>query len=118
MVSQPWQSVVQKKQDEASAKIPTSWRLPSQYTQSVSENARNNVLDVPRQCGLLSPRQLEITENYDATALLEMIHAGTLTSYEVTEAFCLRAAIAQQVVCCYSPITRGYSRLTRDRPGA
>lgn len=102
MVSQPWQSVVQKKQDEASAKIPTSWRLPSQYTQSVSENARNNVLDVPRQCGLLSPRQLEITENYDATALLEMIHAGTLTSYEVTEAFCLRAAIAQQVVCCYS----------------
>lgn len=106
MASQPWQSIVQKKQDEASAKIPSAWRLPPEYTQNISENASNNVLDVPRRCGLLSPKQLEITENYDATALLQMIHSRQLTSYEITEAFCIRAAIAQQVVCCSFPINR------------
>lgn len=99
MTSEPWQSVVQRKQDEAFRQIPPYWRLPSEYTQNISENARNNVLDVPRRCGLLSPKQLEITENYDATSLLQMLHGRKLSSYEVTEAFCVRAAIAQQVVC-------------------
>lgn len=94
-----WQSLVQTKQAEAAANIPAAWRLPAQFTQDISENARNNVLDVPRRCGLLTPKQLEITEQYDATALLKKIHARELTSYEITEAFCLRAAIAQQVVC-------------------
>ena len=98
MATQPWQSIAQKHKDEAAAKIPSAWRLPSEYTQNISENASNNVLDVPRRCGLLSAKQLEITENYDATALLQKIHSGQLTSYEVTEAFCIRAAIAQQVV--------------------
>lgn len=94
-----WQSLVETKQAQAAASIPSAWRLPSQFTQDISEHARNNVLDVPRRCGLLTPKQLEITEQYDATALLKKIHARELTSYEVTEAFCLRAAVAQQVVC-------------------
>ena len=99
MASQSWESIAQAKKAEAAAKIPSAWRLPTEYTQNISENASNSVLNVPRQCGLLSPKQLEITENYDASALLQKIHARELTSYEVTEAFCIRAAIAQQVVC-------------------
>ena len=98
MASENWQAVVKRKQAEAAAKIPLEWRLPPEYTHDISEESTRNVLDVPRQCGLLSARQLEITENYDATALLEKIHSGQMTSTEVTQAFCIRAAIAQQVV--------------------
>ncbi|KAJ5171696.1 general amidase-B [Penicillium capsulatum] len=96
MAVESWETLVQQKQAEAAGKIPPAWRLPSPFT--VSETASTNVLDVPRQCGLLSPKQLEITEKYDATALLEKIHRRELSSYEVTEAFCIRAAVAQQVV--------------------
>lgn len=97
-MSLPWQSIVQSKQAQAAAKIPPAWRLPTEYTQHISEHANDNVLQIPRQCGLLSPKQLDITENHDATALLQKIHTREWSSYEVTEAFCLRAAIAQQVV--------------------
>lgn len=98
MTLESWEILVQKKQTEVAAKIPDAWRLSSEYTADISETANTNVLDVPRRCGILSPKQIEITENYDATALLEHIHSQKLSSYEVTEAFCIRAAIAQQVV--------------------
>jgi hypothetical protein len=97
MATESWETLVQMKQAEAAAKIPGPWRLPAEYT-NISETASINVLDVPRRCGLLSPKQLEITESYDATSLLERIHRQELSAYEVTEAFCIRAAIAQQVV--------------------
>ncbi|GLA48863.1 hypothetical protein AnigIFM63604_004447 [Aspergillus niger] len=100
MAVEQWETIVQKKQADAAAKIPQAWRLPAEFTANVSETAPTNVLDVPRKCGLLSAKQLEITENYDATALLEQIHSGKLTAVEVAEAFCLRAAIAQQVTRC------------------
>ncbi|KAJ5758488.1 Amidase [Penicillium odoratum] len=99
MTIESWQTLVQKKQDEAAAKIPAAWCLSSEYT-NISETANTNVIDVPRRCGILSPKQLEITENYDATALLELLHSQKLSAYEVTEAFCIRAAIAQQVTHC------------------
>jgi len=120
MTVEKWKIIVSKKQAEAVAKIPLAWRLPAEYTANVSEDVSNNVLDVPRKCGLLSQRQLGITENYDATGLLEKLHSGELTSVEVTEAFCIRAAIAQQVVCHFasrSPRshTDGISDMLLDR---
>lgn len=98
MAVEEWQVIVKRKQAEAAAKIPNEWRLSPEFTENISEEASNNVLDVPRRCGILSSRQLDITENYDATALLEKLHTGQFTAAEVTEAFCIRAAIAQQVV--------------------
>ncbi|KAJ5924995.1 Amidase [Penicillium verhagenii] len=99
MALETWQSLVQKKQADVAARIPAAWRLSAEYI-NISETANTNVLDVPRRCGILSPQQIEITENYDATDLLEMIHNQKLSAYEVTEAFCIRAAIAQQVTNC------------------
>lgn len=92
-----WQTLVQKKQADCLAQIPKVFRLPAEFT-NISETASNNVLDIPRRSGLLSPKQLEITEKYDATALLEKIRRRELSASEVTEAFCARAAIAQQLV--------------------
>lgn len=55
-----------------------------------------------RSCGLLSDRELEITDAEDCTAILEKIHSKEWSAYEVTVAFCKRAAIAQQLV---NPLT-------------
>ncbi|KAJ5974609.1 Amidase [Penicillium waksmanii] len=99
MAVENWKALVQKKQAEVSAQIPSSWRLAAEYT-DISETASNNVIDIPRRCGILTPKQLDITENHDATSLLEKIHQQQLSAYEVTEAFCIRAAIAQQVTRC------------------
>jgi amidase len=64
----------------------------------VDETSTWNVLQVPRECGLLSDRELNITEKYDAVALVEALAAGAFTAEEVAVAFCKRAAIAQQLV--------------------
>jgi hypothetical protein len=98
MATEPWEATVFKKQNEIASKIPAAWRLPERLI-TISETSGINVLDIPHQSGILSERQLEITEQYDATDLLRKIQRRELSAYEVTEAFCIRAAIAQQVVC-------------------
>lgn len=62
------------------------------------------MLDVPRTCGILTEKELDITENYDATALVEKMAKGDLKSVEVVTAFCKRAAVAQQCVSCLTEI--------------
>ncbi|KAJ6177659.1 Amidase [Penicillium mononematosum] len=93
---EPWEVLLYRKQLEDAAKIPTEWRIPEELA-NLPETSGTNMLDVPRQSEILSARQLEITEKYDATDLLGKIHRQELSAYEVTEAFCIRAAIAQQV---------------------
>lgn len=74
--------------------IPKKWRLtPAQL--KLAEDA--NVIDVPLTCGILTPEQIAITEQ-TATELLSKLAAGKLSSVDVTEAFCARAAIAHQLV--------------------
>lgn len=104
MATENWEVLVQKKEVEVSAQIPSAWRLAPEYTDGISETASNNVIDVPHRCGLLSTKQLDITENHDATSPLDKIRRQELSAYEVTEAFCIRAAIAQQVVCYLKPL--------------
>jgi amidase len=88
-----WQDIATRKQAERAAKIPKEYLLTKDYAAG-----RTNVLDVPRKCGLLSSRELHITESFDATALAVEVAAGRLSSVEVAKAFCKRAAIAQQLV--------------------
>ncbi|KAJ6783742.1 hypothetical protein PWT90_03382 [Aphanocladium album] len=76
--------------------IPVELRLP----RHVVDSAPKNVTKIPRECGLLSERELEITENFDAVALAEAIASKVYTSVEVTTAFCKRASIAHQLTCC------------------
>jgi amidase len=72
--------------------------------ESILSSKPRNVLPIFRDCGLLTARELEITEIADATALLEKIHSRQWTSLEVTVAFCKRAAIAQQLINCLMDI--------------
>lgn len=52
---------------------------------------------VPYESGIMTAEELAWTEK-DATELLRLISEGKLKSYDLTLAFCKRAAIAQQVV--------------------
>lgn len=91
-----WEQKAASKQASAYAKIPPEWRLPP----AILQQALDNVLDIPRQCGLLTSQELSITEVYAATALRDELAAGKLSAIDVTTAFCKRAAIAQQLTSC------------------
>ncbi|KAF2171234.1 hypothetical protein M409DRAFT_50700 [Zasmidium cellare ATCC 36951] len=77
-------------------KIPKELVLPD----SIIENPPLDVTRIPRECGLLTDEELDITENYDLVALSEAIASRKLTSVQVTSAFCKRAAIAHQLTFC------------------
>jgi amidase len=78
-----WQSISKRKLEQQASRIPQEWLLS---TPSAGEG--NNVLHVPRDCGLLSHTDLEITEAKDATALVEKLARGELKSVDVVKAFC------------------------------
>lgn len=59
-----------------------------------------DVSTVPSTCGLLTPEEIDITENYDAFGLAEAIAACKLTAVTVATAFAKRAIIAHQLTCC------------------
>jgi amidase len=81
-------------QNKVRNSIPSKWRIDA-----ATIKQQPNILDLPRASGLLTEAQLEITA-LDATSLLEKIHGGELSAVEVLEAFCGRAAIAQQATKC------------------
>ncbi|CAG8974691.1 hypothetical protein HYALB_00006426 [Hymenoscyphus albidus] len=84
-----WQSKVARKQQAVKANIPKEWLIPSR-------------VDV-------SSIVLEIPQSHDAKTLLHLLSTGTLTSSEVTTAFCKRAAIAQQLTSCLTEIMFNYA---------
>ena len=57
-----------------------------------------DVTSVPRSSDLLTDAELQLTEEYDATALWEMLAAKKVTAVELLSAFRKRATIAQQCV--------------------
>ncbi|SMR47324.1 unnamed protein product [Zymoseptoria tritici ST99CH_3D1] len=99
-MSETWRSIAARKQEERSGKIPSAWRLKAS---DVDPNA-SAVLDTVRRSGILSERELELTEIYDARTLRDQLARGSIKSEEVVLAFCKRAAIAQQVTNCLTEI--------------
>ncbi|KAK8021968.1 hypothetical protein PG993_012735 [Apiospora rasikravindrae] len=99
-----WQDIVAKKRLSCQQSIPTTWALPGSVLDSLPAlsdfpSTRLNLIakDIPRLSGILTDRELEITECHTVASLLEGLASGTFTSVEVTLAFSKRAAIAQQL---------------------
>ena len=95
-----WQEIAAQKKQEQAESIPKEWAI----TQDP------NVLDVrlvPKDSGLLSAREIEITELGDVDALLQRLASGQWTSVEVTTAFYKRAIIAHQLVSSLKSISLG-----------
>ncbi|KAI1612945.1 amidase [Exophiala viscosa] len=97
---QDWRGLVAKKRAEVAKELPEEWRLSKDVLDTINANADIAVLDVPAKCGLLTAKELEITEKYDAVDLVAKMSAKELSSSEVTLAFCKRAAVAHQVTNC------------------
>ncbi|GAB1740896.1 hypothetical protein NU219Hw_g5972t1 [Hortaea werneckii] len=96
----PWQTRAQEYQKAASSKIPEAWRLDSQYLNETGPTSKRSVLDIPAKCGILNEREVDITEHYNMVQLVQQLASGSMSSTEVTTAFCKRAAIAQQLTSC------------------
>ena len=88
-----WEKIARTKRASRDAALPPEWRLrPDQISDD-----QLNVIHVPIECGILTTRELEITET-DAVVLVQKLISREYSSHEVTLAFCKRAAIAQQLV--------------------
>lgn len=93
-------AVAQRKQAELAAAIPSEWRLPAYIVPegmlSISESItvgpksyqRVEVMDIPRTCGLLTLKELEITEKYDVRGLVAEIAQSRLKAEDVVRGFC------------------------------
>ncbi|KAI0033140.1 general amidase [Vararia minispora EC-137] len=91
-----WQEIVADKRAQRAAGVPKDWIVTSPSADVL------NVIDLPRECGLLSARELEVTETTDVDVLLKKLASGEWSSTEVTTAFYKRAIIAHQAV---NPLT-------------
>ncbi|KII95903.1 hypothetical protein PLICRDRAFT_232733 [Plicaturopsis crispa FD-325 SS-3] len=91
---EPWQTIVARKRAQRASSIPQEWLIPNNQ---LPGHEINNVLGFPRVSGLLSPRELEITES-NASSIVHAIAQRSWTSLEVVRAFAHRAAIAQQLL--------------------
>ena len=87
-----WQELAAEKKAHQAASIPKEWLIVPPSDDIL------DVMDIPAKCGLLSARDLEITEVSTVAVLLSKIATGAWSSVEVTTAFCKRAVIAHQVV--------------------
>lgn len=96
----PYVAIAQRKQTELAAKIPSEWRLRADLipegmlspaesiTEGPKQYGRVNVMEIPRTCGILTSKELDITEKYDVRGLVSAMVDGKLKSEEVTRAFC------------------------------
>ncbi|KXJ90342.1 amidase signature domain-containing protein [Microdochium bolleyi] len=106
-----WQELVATHRKLQKSRIPQEWHLSesqlAELTRADNEESRGVDLittKAAQQANVLSAKEIEITESYTATELLSQLAAGTLSSVEVTTAFCKRAAIAQQLTSCLTEI--------------
>ncbi|PVH96081.1 amidase [Periconia macrospinosa] len=94
-----WQAISHAKRLARDSKIPTAWRIPRDLY-----HEKRCVVGIPETCGVLTPDEVDITSNHDATELIEGMKSGLWTCEQVVTAFCKRAAIAQQLVNCLTEI--------------
>ena len=97
-----WEELAAEKKQRQIAAIPKEWLITSP-----SEDVLD-VTKVPETCGLLSAKELEITNTVDVEQILKNLATSKWSSVEVTLAFYKRAIVAQQVVsipCKLFPVT-------------
>ena len=95
-----WQEKAAAKRQSLLDLIPAEWKLPTELRDALPKNSS----EIVATCGVLSSRDLEITEIDELEELAARIARGQYTAVEVVEAFCKRAAVAQQLVNCLAEI--------------
>ncbi|KAH9939021.1 general amidase [Epithele typhae] len=93
-----WKALCAARKRHQSDAIPPAWNI-----QPPPDDHRN-VLDVPVASGLLTARELGITDTIDLEIILRNLAAAKWSSVEVTTAFYKRAIIAHQLTNCLTEI--------------
>ena len=88
-----WKTLAAEKRLRLAGSIPREW-----FASSIPPPQQLDVTAFPRQCGILSDREWEITEVTDVDLLLSKLSTAQWSAVEVTTAFCKRAVIAHQTV--------------------
>ncbi|KAL8778517.1 MAG: hypothetical protein Q9213_007375, partial [Squamulea squamosa] len=97
MAPAQWEKIRDRKLEEQRSRIPQEWLIPASQLPSTDVSY---VMDIPGSCGILSNREIKITEGYNARSLAAAIREKEYNAVEVTTAFCKRAAIANQLTSC------------------
>ena len=92
MANESWKALCADKSQRQIDAIPKDW-----LASTLPPPEQLNVLDFPRDSGLLTATELQITDSNVETLLLKLA-AGEWSSVEVTRAFYKRAILAHQVV--------------------
>lgn len=82
--------------DDFIKKVPEELYIPQRYV----DKPPKDVTSIPRECGVLSDLDLEITEKYDASGLAVAIAQRTYSAVTVAHAFLKRAVVCDQISCC------------------
>ncbi|QRV80632.1 amidase [Ceratobasidium sp. AG-Ba] len=98
MSDQPeWRRRAQAKKKQQADSIPREWII------DIPEH-RQNVMQIPYECGLLTAFELQVTDTTDVAIILEKLSKGEWKSVDVTRAFYKRAVIAHQATNCLTEI--------------
>lgn len=89
-----WERQAQKGRDILHNSVPKQWLLSADELPPATQK---NVLNFPRQSGLLNERELGVTD-LSATALVAEMGSGKLSAEEVVVAFLKRAVLGHQLV--------------------
>ncbi|PCG90117.1 Amidase [Penicillium occitanis (nom. inval.)] len=92
-----WMEVASERKRKIEEKIPSEWRVDKTQLQGKC------LVDLPRASGLLTDKELLITE-LSAVQILAAMREQILTATETTIAFCKRAAISHQATNCLAEI--------------
>ncbi|KZS93000.1 general amidase [Sistotremastrum niveocremeum HHB9708] len=93
-----WEELAANKKRAQAESIPKEWLI------NTPPDSQLNVSKVPLECGLLSEREVEITELKDVDVLLQRLAASDYSAVEVTTAFYKRAIVAHQLTNCLTEI--------------
>ncbi|KAK4047613.1 hypothetical protein OIV83_005271 [Microbotryomycetes sp. JL201] len=97
MAVETWEVKAAAKRATCAALIPPQYRLLPSELASLPADVCSFIQS---GCSVLDERQKEITDIDEASVLLEHIWKGKYSAVEVAEAFCRRAAVAQQLTNC------------------
>jgi amidase len=94
MTLQPWEVEANKCKEILASSIPKQWLVPESKLPPATQL---NVINFPRESGMLTDKELAITET-TATGLVEKMGKGELSAEEVVVAFLKKSVLGQQLV--------------------
>ncbi|OKL56486.1 hypothetical protein UA08_08361 [Talaromyces atroroseus] len=95
-----WQLAAAERRQSLYESIPNDYRLPTNLSDLAIAGLLRPEDQAVLQCGILSDLDMEITNITDAPTLVSLMASRQYTAVQVTQAFCKRAAIAQQCLGC------------------